>query len=223
MSNNRYAWLAQDEFSASDVLGGARGIAEAVVPGLVFLGCYLVSGALLSSAIASALCSVLFAIIRLIQRQSIVQSLSGLLGVGIALVWALVSGKGINFFTWGLVTNAAWALVLLVSLAIGWPLVSVLFALLTGRPIRWVKEPEARDLAAKCVWLTLAWSAVFIIRLAVQVPLWLNEQVAWLSAMKIALGIPLFIPVAWLTWWLLKDDFRLHSAHSDSARNAEED
>ena len=62
MSNNRYAWLAQDEFSASDVLGGARGIAEAVVPGLVFLGCYLVSGALLSSAIASALCSVLFAI-----------------------------------------------------------------------------------------------------------------------------------------------------------------
>ena len=123
MSNNRYAWLAQDEFSASDVLGGARGIAEAVVPGLVFLGCYLVSGVLLSSAIASALCSVLFA----------------------------------------------------------------------------------------------------IIRLAVQVPLWLNEQVAWLSAMKIALGIPLFIPVAWLTWWLLKDDFRLHSAHSDSAQDAEKD
>ena len=132
MSNNRYAWLAQDEFSASDVLGGARGIAEAVVPGLVFLGFYVLSGALLLSAIASALCSVLFAIIRLIQRQSIVQSLSGLLGVGIALVWALVSGKGINFFTWGIVTNAAWALVLLVSLVIGWPLVSVLFGLLTG-------------------------------------------------------------------------------------------
>ena len=55
MSNNRYAWLAQDEFSASNVLGGTRGIAEAVVPGLVFLGCYLLSGALLSSAIASAL------------------------------------------------------------------------------------------------------------------------------------------------------------------------
>ena len=119
-------------------------------------------------------------------------------------------------------TNAAWALVLLVSLVIGWPLVSVVFGLLTGRPIRWVKEPEARDLAAKCVWLTLAWSAVFIIRLAVQVPLWLNEQVAWLSAMKIALGIPLFIPVAWLTWWLLKDDFRLHPAHSDSAQDVEE-
>ena len=90
MSNNRYALLAQDEFWASDVLGGARGIAEAVVPGLVFLGFYVLSGALLLSAIASALCSVLFAIIRLIQRQSIVQSLSGLLGVGIALVWALV-------------------------------------------------------------------------------------------------------------------------------------
>lgn len=223
MSNNRFAWLAQDEFSASDVLGGARGIAEAVVPGLVFLGCYLLSGALLSSAIASALCSVLFAVIRLIQRQSIVQSLSGLLGVGIALVWALVSGKGINFFTWGLVTNAAWALVLLVSLVIGWPLVSVLFALLTGRSIRWLKEPEARDLAVKCVWLTLAWSAVFIIRLAVQVPLWLSEQVAWLSAMKIALGIPLFVPVAWLTWYLLKGDFRLHRARSDSAQDAEED
>ena len=183
----------------------------------------MLSGTLLLSAIASALCSVLFAIIRLIQRQSIVQSLSGLLGVGIALVWALVSGKGINFFTWGIVTNAAWALVLLVSLVIGWPLVSVLFGLLTGRPIRWVKEPEARDLAVKCVWLTLAWSAVFIIRLAVQVPLWLSEQVAWLSAMKIALGIPLFIPVAWLTWWLLKDDFRLHHARSESANAPEED
>ena len=207
MSNNRYAWLAQDEFSASDVLGGARGTAEAVVPGLVFLGFYVLS----------------VAIIRLIQRQSIVQSLSGLLGVGIALVWALVSGKGINFFTWGIVTNAAWALVLLVSLVIGWPLVSVLFGLLTGRPIRWVKESEARDLAVKCVWLTLAWSAVFIIRLAVQVPLWLSEQVAWLSAMKIALGIPLFIPVAWLTWWLLKDDFRLHHARSESAQDPEED
>ena len=143
MSNNRYAWLAQDEFSASDVLGGARGIAEAVLPGLVFLGFYVLSGALLLSAIASALCSVLFAIIRLIQRQSIVQSLSGLLGVGIALVWALVSGKGINFFTWGIVTNAAWALVLLVSLVIGWPLVAVLFGLLTGRPIRWERARSA--------------------------------------------------------------------------------
>ena len=145
--------------------------------------------------------------IRIAQRQAVVQAISGLFGVTIAVVWALVSGRGVHFFTWGLLTNAASALVLLLSLAFGWPLVAVIFGALTGRPLNWMRHSEMRELARKCVWLTLAWAALFIIRLAVQVPLWLSDHVAWLSAMKIALGIPLFIPVAWLTWWLLKDDF----------------
>ena len=195
MPNNRYSWLADEEFSLHSVLGGARGVAEAVLPGLVFLGAYLISGALVYSALASALCSVIFTVIRIAQRQAVVQAISGLFGVAIAVVWALVSGRGIHFFTWGLLTNA------------GWPLVAVIFGALTGRPLNWMRQSEMRELARKCVWLTLVWTALFIIRLVVQVPLWLSDQVAWLSAMKIALGIPLFIPVAWLTWWLLKDDF----------------
>ena len=216
MPNNRYSWLADEEFSLHSVLGGARGVAEAVLPGLVFLGAYLMSGALVYSALASALCSVIFTVIRIAQRQAVVQAISGLFGVAIAVVWALVSGRGIHFFTWGLLTNAASALVLLLSLAVGWPLVAVIFGALTGRPLNWMRQSEMREPARKCVWLTLAWTALFIIRLAVQVPLWLSDQVAWLSAMKIALGIPLFIPVAWLTWWLLKDDFnRMASSPSE--------
>ena len=195
MPNNRYSWLADEAFSLCSVLGGARGVAEAVLPGLVFLGAYLVSGALVYSALASALCSLIFTVIRIAQRQAVVQAISGLFGVALAVVWALVSGRGIHFFTWGLLTNAASALV------------AVIFGALTGRPLNWMRHSEMRELARKCVWLTLAWAALFIIRLAVQVPLWLSDQVAWLSAMKVALGIPLFIPVAWLTWWLLKDDF----------------
>ena len=90
MPNNRYSWLADEEFSLHSVLGGARGVAEAVLPGLVFLGAYLISGALVYSALASALCSVIFTVIRIAQRQAVVQAISGLFGVAIAVVWALV-------------------------------------------------------------------------------------------------------------------------------------
>ena len=198
-------------------------MAEAVVPGLVFLGVYLASGALVFSAIASAMCSLVFTGIRIAQRQAIVQALSGLLGVVIAVVWALLSGRGIHFFTWGLITNSVWAVALVISLRVGWPLVGVIFGVFTSRPLGWMKNSQSRELASKCVWLTLAWSVLFIVRLAIQVPLWLNEQVAWLSAMKIALGIPLFIPVAWLTWWMLKDDFRSRHEHESSGNPVRQD
>lgn len=198
-------------------------MAEAVVPGLVFLGTYLASGALVLSAIASAICSLVFTCIRIAQRQAIVQALSGVLSVVIAVVWALLSGRGIHFFTWGLITNSVWAVALVISLLVGWPLVGVIFGVLTSRPLGWMKNPQSRELASKCIWLTLAWSALFIVRLVIQVPLWLNEQVAWLSAMKIALGIPLFIPVAWLTWWMLKDDFRSRHDQESSGNPVRQD
>jgi len=207
-----------DDFSWSDALGGTRGVIEATAPGLVFVVVYVATRALVPTLIAALCVALLACVIRLVQRQGLQQALSGLFGVAIGVIFAAATGRGENYFAWGIVTNIAMALVFAVSVLLRRGLVAQFYGPLTGLPKGWQSDPTYADLRRSCSLLTWMWAGIFALRVAVQAPLWLSGQVAALGVAKLILGLPLFGLGAWATWWGLR---RYSSSSDDSSDSGE--
>ncbi|MDR3360516.1 MAG: DUF3159 domain-containing protein, partial [Bifidobacteriaceae bacterium] len=79
-------------------MGGPRGMVESVLPGLTFVIVYVVKPELWPPLIASLGLALVLAVARLIGRSSVMGAVSGLGGVALGVVWALVSGKPEGFF-----------------------------------------------------------------------------------------------------------------------------
>jgi hypothetical protein len=45
---------------------------------------------------------------------------------------------------------------------------------------------------------------MFVLRLGIQVPLYLAEQAAALAATKLLMGLPLYAAVLWVTWLMVR-------------------
>lgn len=214
-------WMSQatsDDFSWSDALGGTRGVIEATAPGLVFVVVYVATRALVPTLIAALCVALLACVIRLVQRQGLQQALSGLFGVAIGVIFAAATGRGENYFAWGIVTNIAMALVFAVSVLLRRGLVAQFYGPLTGLPKGWQSDPTYADLRRSCSLLTWMWAGIFALRVLVQAPLWLGGQVAALGVAKLILGLPLFGLGAWVTWWGLR---RYSSSSDDSSDSGE--
>ena len=192
-----------DDFSFVDAIGGVRGLVESTAPGLVFVVVYVATRALTASLIASLAVAVVAVVVRLVQRTPVTQALSGVLGVGIGVVWALWTGRAQDYFAGGLLANAGYLLAMLVSLAVRWPAVGVVVALLRGESMAWRTDPDKTHERRRFVWATWVMAAVFALRLAVQLPLYWGAEVAALGAAKLAMGVPLFAVALWITWLLV--------------------
>ena len=209
-------WMDQatsEEFSWSQAMGGTRGVIEATAPGLLFVLVFVATRALEPTLIAASSVALLACLLRIIQRQKLQQALSGFLGVAIGVFFAAATGRGENYFAWGIVTNVFLALVFAVSVLIRRSVVAQFYGPLTGLPKGWQSHASLSDLRRRCAEITWMWAAIFALRVAVQVPLWLTGQVAALGVAKLILGLPLFALGAWVTWRRLKD---YSSVSSDS-------
>ncbi len=205
MSGSWQEAIGSDEFSLQSVIGGVRGVLEALLPGVVFVVTFIVTGSLGWTVGLSAAVSVIFVALRLLQRSSALQAVSGLLGIAIGLVWALASGRAENYYAWGIFVNAAYGLGLLLSVVIRQPLVAWGAQFLWSMPKGWMRDSTYKTLYGRCVYATWVWVGVFAIRLVVTVPLYLSGAVVALGVAKIALGLPLFAVAAALTWLLLRN------------------
>lgn len=117
--------LAAEEFSLTASIGGVRGAVEAVLPGIVFVAVYVLTEEL-RPALFSALGVALLAVVaRLVQRTPATQAFAGFFGVGIGAFWAWKSGDASDYFAYGLYTNGAYLLVLLVTVLARWPVVGL--------------------------------------------------------------------------------------------------
>lgn len=192
--------LASGEFDGLEAIGGWRGMVESVAPGLVFVVVFVATRQIMPAVVAAVAVAVVATAARLVQRTPVTQAVGGLLGIGIGAVWAWRSGAAENFFAWGLLTNAAFAVGVTISILLGWPIVGVVVATLLGRSHDWRQDPEQRSRYALASWL---WVGAFVARLAVQVPLYLNAEAGWLGAARLVMGLPLWALVLWVTWVLV--------------------
>lgn len=185
-------------------MGGVRGIVETILPGVLFLVGYTLTQNLPISLAASVGVAVLFSIARLIARTPVTQALAGLVGVGASAGLSLITNRPEDNFLIGLYTNAGYGVALLVSVLVGWPLVGLAVGYLMGDGTAWRKH---RGKFRAMQILTLCWVAMFALRLAVQLPLYLAGNVEWLAATKLLMGLPLYAPVLLLSWLIARSVF----------------
>jgi len=191
-------------------IGGWRGMIDSALPSLVFLIAYLVTGSDLRNAlIAAVVVGAVVAVIRLVRRESLQQVLAGFAGVAISAFVASRTGQASDFYLPGILTNAAYGVALLVSILVGWPLIGVAAGYLTGDGTAWRSDSPTRRAYAASTWI---WVGLFALRLVVQVPLYLMQNVAALGIAKVVMGWPLYLLCVYLTYRVLAPALKIRRA-----------
>ena len=205
--------IKDDSELLASALGGWAGVIDSGLPFVVFTIAYLVTDRDLETTLyASVGTAAVLAILRLVRRQSVQQVFSGLIGIAIAAFLAQRTGNADNFFLPGIITNAAYAGVCLVSIAIHKPLLGYVIEALRGRDMSWVKDPDAHRLFSTITWL---WALIFGVRVAIMFPLYLMGQTAALGTLKILLGYPLFALGIFVTFKLLAKSKKASETSND--------
>jgi hypothetical protein len=185
-----------------EAVGGPLGMAETSLPAVAFVVAYTVSGSNTNTAAAVAVAlALVLTVARLARRESPRHALSGLVGVAFAAFVATRSGRAEDFFLPGLLANALYASAFLVSLAVRRPLVGIIVTKLDGEDDRWRDDPRRMRAFVRATWL---WAGVFLLRLVVQLPLYLAGAVVALGVAKTAMGLPVFGLALWLSWLLVR-------------------
>jgi uncharacterized membrane protein len=183
-------------------IGGVRGILESVLPSLAFVILFTISPEPLILALGVSVgLAAIFTIVRLVQKSPPSAALGGLVAAGAAAALALWTGRGADNFVPGLITNAVYGTVILVSALIGWSLIGIAAGFLMGEGTAWRGDRRKRR---AFFWLGIAWAALFFARLAVQLPLYLTDQVTALGTLKLVMGLPLFAPLIAVTWLVVR-------------------
>ncbi len=211
------AAASTEEFSVQQALGGPRGAVEAVLPGLLFVVWFTATRDLQQSLVVSVGAAVLAVVARLVTRNSPAQALSGLVGVALCAVVSSRTGEARDFYLPGLLINAGYASVYALSTISfpsirlpgtrwrsspgAWPLIGLLIGPLTGEGLGWRRDPRRMQAYRRVTWM---WAAMFVIRLAVQLPLYAAGMIGALGAARLAMGLPLFGLTAYLSWLVLR-------------------
>lgn len=188
----------------STALGGWRGSLETALPTVVFVAVWTATRDVRTAAVWSIGLAVLLAVVRLVQRSSLQHVLGALVATGIAAFFALRSGQAEDAFLPGILTSAAYLAGTVLSIVVGWPAVGFLVG--AGDP-RAAQDPFAwrrdRGMVRVCARLTWVLVGVYVVRLAIMVPLYLAAEVTLLGVAKIVLGWPLWVAGVAVMGWLL--------------------
>lgn len=191
----------EDREKVVNALGGKKGLIDSGLPSVLFLIIFNLSKDV-TYAIWSALAlSVFLGVFRLIRRDSIQHSLSGVIGVLICAYFANRSGNAADFYIPKLLTNLGYGTVYLIANLVGWPILGVVLGPLLGENFNWRKNPARKKMYIKASWL---WVAMFFIRIVVQYPIYRSGNVNLLGTINLAMGYPLFFATAYGTWLILR-------------------
>jgi hypothetical protein len=196
------AQQVEEPFSLVRAFGGWSGMLDAGLPGLAFVVAYTAfdHNLRLSLIVALAL-GVVFAVVRAVRRDPLQNVVGGFVGVAIAALIANATGKAEDFYLPGLFINAGYALAYLVANLVRWPLIGLLVGLASGWGTAWRRDPVLLRAFVRAGWV---WVASFVVKLAVQLPLYLAGNVVALGIARVAMGWPLWLLVLWLTYVVIK-------------------
>ena len=174
----------------SESLGGVRGMLEAALPFVAFTAAWVLTHQLYPALGAALATAVVLAVVRLAQRQSIRYVATAVLPTAIAAVVAVRTGRAEDVFLPGILYNGGLALLSLFTIAVRRPLVGFVIGAAVGDPTGWARD---RGLVRMTSRLTVVLAVPYLLRFAVQLPLFLAGQVVLLGVAKVVLGWPLLI------------------------------
>ena len=191
----------EDRDKVVNALGGKKGLIDSGVPSIIFLIVFNISKEV-NTAIMSALAlSLILAIFRLIKKDTIQHSVSGVIGVLICAYFANKSGNASDFYIPKLLTNLGYGTVYLIANLVGWPILGVVLGPLLGENFTWRNNPARKRMYVKASWI---WVVMFFSRIAVQYPIYKSGNVNLLGTVNLAMGYPLFFAAADGTWLVIK-------------------
>lgn len=204
-----------EDFSVIDAIGGIRGVIESMLPGFLFVFLFVLTSDLKLTIIASAVLAVLSVFIRLLQRQTVLGALAGLFSIAICLIWAWNTHEARNYYVYGFITNSICAVVLVLSFLVRVPgigfFIEFIRSMPTGHYQAWLSEwrGDKRLLRAYNI-VTAMWIVIPVLRLAVQVPLYLTDSIAWLGTARLLMGLPFTALSIWVSYLIIADPIRNH-------------
>lgn len=200
----------------SKALGGRRGMLEAAVPTLAFTILFVSTKQLPVAVGVSVATALVLLVVRLVQRTTVQFVLNSLVGIGIGAFFAWRSARGggdaneqaLAYFLPGMIYNGVYAVLMVLSAVVRWPVVGFMVGSVAGDPTEWHRDPQVVRL---CRNLTLMLALPCVVRIAVQLPIYLagkaaedaGPMVAALGVSKIAMGWPLQIAALAGMAWLL--------------------
>ena len=187
-------------FDLAEMVGGRRGIVDLSAPGvtLVVIDTFAPLGWAIVGALGAAAA---VAVLRKARGQTLRQAGLGLIGLGGAAALAAITGDAKTYFLPGILLNAFWALVTIVSIIIGRPLLGYVIALIDRGYAHWQNEAGLRRAATIA---TAMWATVFTLRACVQGYLYTHDHVHWLAPARLSMGLPLWFLAVFGTLFVLE-------------------
>lgn len=189
---------------------------EAALPTITFTFTYVLTKDL-RLAIALSLAGALVMLgIRLAQRSTLQYVLNALFGIGVGCFFVWLGGRhggdashrALAYFVPGLLYNAGYAIVMVFSIVVRWPLVGFVVGAVADEPFEWHRDRQVVRLCSQLTWLLVA---PCVLRVLVQVPIYLSGRAAddadpYVTALgiaKVAMGWPLQVAALTAMVWLL--------------------
>ena len=168
---------------------------DALVPPLV----YLVANNFFDLKVTVILAlgtAIFFAIKRLINKESLLYALGGILGVLLASGLALFSDNASNYFLPGFIGSGIMFLISLISVLVGKPLAALVSHLSRSWEFAWFMRKDIKPAYRE---VTLAWSLLFLVRMILQGLLLSRGNLTEITWVNLALGFPATFIVLILT------------------------
>ncbi|HEX4786900.1 MAG TPA: DUF3159 domain-containing protein [Actinospica sp.] len=193
--------LAAYQASVFAAFGGKRGLAEVGLPSVLFILVYGVTRNLSGAIWAAVAVAAVLSVVRLVKRDTLQHALGGLVGVLVCAAVAHFTGQAKSFYLPGVLLNIGEAVLFSVSALARWPIVGVVLGPVTGEMMAWREHPARMRAFTQATWML---AAMFVLRVCVEVPLYLGGQVDALGVAKIILGYPLYLAVAYSCWQVIR-------------------
>ncbi len=200
----------------SRALGGRRGMVEAAMPTVTFTFTYVLTKELRLAITLSVAIAVAMLVVRLVQRQTVQYVVNALFGIGVGCFFVWLGGRNggdasqqaLAYFVPGLVYNAGYALAMILSIVLRWPVVGLLVGAVSDDPLEWRRD---RQIVRLCSHLTWVLVVPCLLRVVVQVPIYLGGRAAddadpyvtALGVAKVSMGWPLQVAALAAMVWLL--------------------
>jgi hypothetical protein len=204
IENNDENQVVAAEKLLSNALGGKSGFIDSGLPTIVFLLIWTFNGNELQPAlIAAGAIGIALTALRLIQGKSLQQVFGGIAGVAISAYFATRSGEAKDYFLPSILKNLGYGAGILISILIKHPILGYIIGGLKGDLQGWRKDKDLLKFYSLITWW---WVGLFAVRLIVQVPLFLSNQVQLLGTLNATvLGFPIYLAVVWVTYRALKN------------------
>lgn len=189
-------------------LGGITGILESLVPGTLYVTLFSLTLNVVLAASVAGVVSVLFAIYQVVRKRPLTQVIAGVVGLGISIYLPLRDGlsntHAADYFVPGLLTNLGYAAAFAISLLVRFPLAGLVLGFFGNNSKSWRGD---KAVYRRYAWITAMWLGMFLVRLLVEVPLYLSGSVAGLGVAKLVLGTPFYALIIWFSWLLARVTF----------------